>query len=152
MGRWLEKIANMPNTIVTKQTEPSFVGYVTTNSVYLHKINSANLNLIEQSNIAEIAIHGVTEQTELCGFDRSDSCVSFVTTDSASIQKTKPILIDFVTRCCNGLKADPQQVIDHLLSDEDEKDIISGAISFESLWLSIDLWLSSGKPMCSGKN
>ena len=60
-------------------------------------------------------------------------------------------LHQFVTRCCSGLQIAPQQVIDRLLSVDDEQDIINGLVSAESLRLHIKVWCEMDKPHYSGK-
>ena len=80
--------------------------------------------------------------------------VSFVSTTSTHIQKNnakKIDLFDFVSSCCGGHKVDPQQVINRLLSVEDEQDIINGLVPPESLRLHIKVWCEMGKPHYSGK-
>ncbi len=61
-------------------------------------------------------------------------------------------LYQFVVRCCEGLRVKAQLVIDRLLSVEDEQDIINGMVPAESLRLHIEAWISTGKPLYSGKN
>ena len=80
------------------------------------------------------------------------SSVSFVSTDLEHIQENKSNLTRFITQCCNGITVDPQQVIDHLLSIEDELDIKNGNISAEVLRLSIQLWISGGMLHQSAKS
>jgi hypothetical protein len=66
--------------------------------------------------------------------------------------KNKAInLNQFVTRCCCGLSVDPQQVIDFLLSADDQQAIICGGIAGEELRLHIELWVINGMPDYSGK-
>lgn len=80
--------------------------------------------------------------------------VSFVSTDFALIRKknsTQVNLIEYVDRCCQGLSVTAQQVIDNLLSTEDEQDIINGDTPENSLRLHIELWIKSGMPYYSGK-
>lgn len=60
-------------------------------------------------------------------------------------------LVDFVQDCVREFDIKPQQVIDNLLSIDDEQDIITGSISPQSLRLHIELWLKAGKPYYSGK-
>lgn len=60
-------------------------------------------------------------------------------------------LYQFVVGCCED-SGNAQLVIDHLLSVNDEQDIINGMISAESLRLHIEAWISTGKPHYSGKN
>lgn len=60
-------------------------------------------------------------------------------------------LAGFVLECLGGINLHPQQVIDGLLSVEDERDIINGSIPIQSLRLHIELWLKAGKPHYSGK-
>lgn len=63
----------------------------------------------------------------------------------------KENLTKFVHRCCVGLPVTTQQVIDNLLSIDDELDIINGAIPVDSLRLHIQLWIESDMPYYSGK-
>ena len=66
--------------------------------------------------------------------------------------KKQPVdLYHFVERCCAGFSVKAQQVIDDLLSIDDEQDIINGEIPAESLRLHIKVWVSTGKPHYSGK-
>ena len=66
--------------------------------------------------------------------------------------KKLPIdLYHFVQRCCIGFSVNAQQVIVHLLSVEDEQDIINGATPADALRLHIKLWIESGMPDYSGK-
>lgn len=60
-------------------------------------------------------------------------------------------LIRFVEQCCTGPSVSAQQVIEHLLSVDDERDIINGEVPEESLRLHIKLWVEAGKPHYSGK-
>ena len=59
-------------------------------------------------------------------------------------------LYQFVQRCCAGFPVNDQQVIDHLLSVDDEKDIINGQVAAHSLQLQIELWCAEGMPHKSG--
>ncbi|WP_133131407.1 hypothetical protein [Legionella yabuuchiae] len=80
--------------------------------------------------------------------------VGFVSTKAEGFHKknNKEIdLINFVQGCLKELDIKPQQVIDNLLSIEDEQDIINKNISPELLRLHIELWLKAGKPYYSGK-
>ena len=82
------------------------------------------------------------------------SSVGFVSTTSEHFDKNNAVtfdIINFVEKCCVNLKIETQQVIDGLLSTDDEQDIINGYIPVESLRLHIELWISSGKPHYSGK-
>jgi hypothetical protein len=60
-------------------------------------------------------------------------------------------LHQFVARCCEGGSVKAQLVIDHLLSADDEQDIINGMVPAESLRLHILIWISAGKPHYSAK-
>lgn len=60
-------------------------------------------------------------------------------------------LHQFVTKCCIGFEANPQQVLDHMLSVEDEQDIIHGLIPVETLKLHIKIWCEIGMPHYSDK-
>ena len=66
--------------------------------------------------------------------------------------KKQPInLYQFVQRCCVGFSINTQQVIDHLLSENDEQDIINGQIPMGTLKLHIQVWIEMGKPHYSRK-
>lgn len=66
--------------------------------------------------------------------------------------KKQPVnLYWFVEQCCSGFSVSAKQVIDHLLSLEDEQDIINGEISIETWKLNIEVWIKAGKPHYSGK-
>ena len=83
------------------------------------------------------------------------NAVSFVSTASEHTQKNnakKIDLFDFVSSCCIEHKVGPQQLIDLMLSVEDEQDIINGIIPAESLRLAIQLWITNGATRISGKN
>ena len=97
---------------------------------------------------------------KLEGMDKSEltkltqSSVGFVSTTSEHFDKNNAEifeLISFVEKCCVNLQVEPQQVIDGLLSIDDEQDIINGDTPAESLRLHIELWISAGKPHYSGK-
>ena len=60
-------------------------------------------------------------------------------------------LHQFVMRCCYGIAATPEQVIDNLLSFEDEIDVKNGNITTSELRLHIELWLANGMPPHSHK-
>lgn len=80
--------------------------------------------------------------------------VGFVSTTSENSHKNieeKIGLVDVVKKCCDGLSVEAQQVIDGLLSSDDEQDIINGDVPVESLRLHIKLWVEAGKPHYSGK-
>ncbi len=89
----------------------------------------------------------LTKLTEL-GF------VGFVSPDSAHIHENnscKLNLVAFVIRCCTGFPVNAKQVIDYLLSVNDEEDIINGDIPSEAIRLHIELWIKAGMPHYSGK-
>jgi hypothetical protein len=56
-----------------------------------------------------------------------------------------------VEKCLKGLPLDAQEVIEGLISFEDEQDIINGEVPSDSLRLHIELWIKAGKPHYSGK-
>ncbi|KTD02656.1 hypothetical protein [Legionella feeleii] len=62
------------------------------------------------------------------------------------------LVFRYTEQCCLGLDVEAQEVIDRLLSIEDEQDIISGQIPMESLRLHIEVWKKAGKPHYSGKD
>lgn len=86
--------------------------------------NSASLDVIECS------------QRSLCSQQVSDS---------------KPFLMQLVSNACVGLQADPQKVIDRLLSTTDEQDILNGLTPRAMLRAHIQLWLKQGIRYYSGK-
>lgn len=67
------------------------------------------------------------------------------------LKKKRIDLFQFVQRCCVGLPVNAQQVIDHLLSIDDEQDIINGDTPADSLRLHLKLWIENGMPHYSGK-
>lgn len=67
------------------------------------------------------------------------------------LRKQPVDLYQFVQRCCVGFPVTSQQVINHLLSVEDEEDIIHSGMTVEMLRLHIKLWFKSGMPHYSGK-
>lgn len=69
----------------------------------------------------------------------------------AELKKQTIDLHQFVTRCCYGIAVTREQVIDNLLSVEDEIDVKNGNISASELRLHIELWLASGMPQYSHK-
>lgn len=80
--------------------------------------------------------------------------VGFVSTPSEDLHENNRGVSDlfkFVEKCCRNLQVEPQQVIDHLLSLDDEQDIINGQVPAETLQLHIEVWISAGKPYYSGK-
>jgi len=68
------------------------------------------------------------------------------------LKKQSVDLHQFVQRCCMGLLLTAQQVIDELLSPDDEQDIINGDVPLEVLRLHVEVWISSGMPFYSGKS
>ena len=68
-----------------------------------------------------------------------------------ALKKKTINLKQLVTRCCYGLNVDPQQVINELLSVDDQNDIESGCITAEELRLHIELWVINEKPNYSGR-
>ena len=93
---------------------------------------------------ATVATQGVTNCVSV-----ADVATVAVTTlpETARLQK----LTRFVEQCCIGLPVNAQQVVEHLLSVDDEQDIINDEIPEESLRLHIKLWVEAGKPHYSGK-
>ena len=86
----------------------------------------------------------------------------------ASIEKLKPtisnhkaeillilqrnqMIYSFIKNCCSDYEGNYQEIIDHLLSKEDEQDLINGDLPAESLRLHVQLWINAGKPHYSGK-
>ncbi len=61
-------------------------------------------------------------------------------------------LIKFVQHCCMTFTVSAQEVINLLLSMEDEQDIINGLIPIESLITAIRVWIANGSPLISGKS
>ncbi|HAT1771504.1 TPA: hypothetical protein I8034_000850 [Legionella pneumophila] len=79
--------------------------------------------------------------------------VSFYSDNSANLFENSRanILMSFVRDCCIGLGVEPYEVINRLISNEDEEDLLMGVIPKSVLILHIQLWLSNGKPTYSGK-
>ena len=109
-------------------------------------------NLITKEGLAK----HMTATSATIATQKATNCVSVagvatvaVTTlpETARLQK----LTRFVGQCCIELPVNAQQVIEHLLSVEDEQDIINNDIPEESLRLHIELWVKAGKPHYSGK-
>lgn len=90
-----------------------------------------------------------TQETTNC-VSVADVATVAVTTSPEAI-KLPQKLIRFVEQCCVGFSVNAQQVVEHLLSVDDEQDIINGEIPEESLRLHIKLWVEAGKPHYSGK-
>jgi len=62
------------------------------------------------------------------------------------------IILSFIKNCCPDYEGgNHQEIIDDLLSKEDEQDIINGDIPAESLRLHVQLWINAGKPQYSVK-
>lgn len=61
------------------------------------------------------------------------------------------IILSFIKNCCPDYEGNHQEIIDDLLSKEDEQEIINGDIPTESLGLHVQLWINAGKPHYSGK-
>ena len=57
----------------------------------------------------------------------------------------------YILHCCPKLLIQPQVIIDHLLSVDDEQDLLNGKVGIESLRLHIELWCAKGMPHKSGK-
>lgn len=94
-----------------------------------------------------------TPQRKLTKLTQQPS-VGFVSTNCEIYHKSKAKKIDlisFVRGCLYSFPIDAQQVVDGLLSLEDERDIINGHVPAESLRLHIELWLQAGSPHYSGK-
>lgn len=68
-----------------------------------------------------------------------------------SLLKNRKQLFCIVESCCFDLNVDPQEVIDRLLSVDDEQDIINGQVATASLKLQIELWYAGGMPNKAGK-
>jgi hypothetical protein len=78
-----------------------------------------------------------------------------ITTDSRcshySQQDTQKILQWFVAKCSADLNVKPQDVIDGLLSPENEQEIINGLVSEIELRVYIETWIKDGMPRYSLK-
>ena len=97
-------------------------------------------------NLEETAKAELTKLTQ--------SSVGFVSTNLESLHKNiieEISMIDFVKKCCGKLPVEAQQVINGLLSSNDEQDIVNGNVLAESLYLHIELWLQADQPYYSGK-
>lgn len=80
-------------------------------------------------------------------------CVAGVTSVAVATltELEKQQLTVFVEECCKSLPVNAQQVIEHLLSIDDELDIINGLISQDILRLHIEVWIKGGICHISGK-
>ncbi|RUQ84478.1 hypothetical protein [Legionella septentrionalis] len=81
-------------------------------------------------------------------------CVSFVSSTYSSLPKNSRdiILKSFVDDCCIGLSVETAEVINGLISNEDEEDILKGLIPNSCLRLHIQLWMVKGQPSYAGKS
>ena len=95
-------------------------------------------------NMPKVELTDLTQPTSV-------GCVRSVS-GGAQKNNTKNIdSFDFVLRCCISFQINPQQVVDRLLSAEDEQDIINNKTPPEALRTGIDMWLAAGMPYQSGK-
>ncbi len=60
-------------------------------------------------------------------------------------------VVNFVSSCCFEFDIEPIEVINCLLSIEDETDIINDQLPKDCLKLHIEVWIKDGKPFYSGK-
>src|SRR5690606_38801164 len=74
-----------------------------------------------------------------------DTVVTDVTLQQEHLQEKNNILFNFVSECCKDLDTTPQEVIDNLLSVDDEVDIIKGRLEKNYLNGCIKCWIESGK-------
>ncbi|WP_040534827.1 hypothetical protein [Legionella drancourtii] len=78
-------------------------------------------------------------------------CLTDSTRNQIIIHK-KPLLVYFqVESACKGMNISPSHIINHLLSIEDEADLINGDLPEIALKLHIELWMAKGMPHYSGK-
>ena len=77
------------------------------------------------------------------------------TNSVATVAVTEPSnqekLTQFVQKCCISFPGITQQVIDNLLSVDDEIDIINGDMSADALRLYIQVWIEDNMPYYSRK-
>lgn len=97
------------------------------------------------------ATYATTATQKTIRVERVASVATVAVATSAMSLIYKQRLIQFVHRCCAGCPVTAQQVIDYLLSVDDEQDIINGMVPAESLRLHIVVWISTGKVHYSGK-
>lgn len=87
---------------------------------------------------------------EDCGKERSHAIAGF-SQSSHSSQQNKNILLWFVAKCSTGLNVKPQDVIDGMLSPENEQEIINGQVSEIELRAFIEMWINDGRRRDSRK-
>lgn len=63
----------------------------------------------------------------------------------------KEQVVNYVNSCCLEFDIEPIEVINCLLSIEDETDIINDQLPKDCLKLHIHVWIKDGKPFHSGK-
>lgn len=64
---------------------------------------------------------------------------------SHSSQQNQNILLWFVAKCSIGLNVKPQDVIDGMLSPENEQEIINGQVSEIELRAFTEMWINDGR-------
>jgi hypothetical protein len=93
--------------------------------------------------IERFCSHCVTQRDQT---GNTEAAVNTGCSRCSQCSHSKNILHEFIAKCCHGLAATPQQVLDNLLSVEDQQDIINGDIPNECLRAHIKAWLIQGMP------
>lgn len=94
-----------------------------------------------------------TSATEQTISTESVAEVASVTVAASTVPlSSEQHLIEFVQHCCIGFASSAEQVINLLLSLEDEQVIINGKIPVESLITAIGVWIANGSSHISGKS
>ena len=102
-------------------------------------------NKIKNDSLNELTKPTESTPVSSVGMYYSDIAKKNIENDSSSI------IIHFVQASCEGMRIDPQLIIEDLLSIEDEQDIVDGYVTVEQLNYLIELWVSSGMKRVSGK-
>lgn len=85
------------------------------------------------------------------GKERSHAIPEYSQASHYSQQEIQTILRWFIAKCSIDLNVNPQNVIDRLLSYEDEHEIINGLISECAMRAFIETWIKDGMPHYSSK-
>lgn len=62
-----------------------------------------------------------------------------------------PILLQKIASACIGLPVTPKEVINNLLSEQDEINIVNDVINADCIRLCIEIWVANGRSVYSGK-
>ncbi|BCA94337.1 hypothetical protein TUM19329_06980 [Legionella antarctica] len=112
----------------------------------MRKASDANVSIELSSDWNKLNVKGSQASIEKLKADISSHKPEIL----LRLQRNR-IILSFIKNCCPDYERNHQEIIDDLLSKEDEQDIINGDIPTESLRLHVQLWINAGKPHYSGK-